>query len=44
MCRISREPHPAESSGGGRSGQLSKITDAKGNITTYAYNWLGERK
>ncbi|MEU1406345.1 polymorphic toxin-type HINT domain-containing protein [Streptomyces sp. NPDC005728] len=26
-----------------RSGQLSKITDAKGNITTYAYNWLGER-
>ncbi|MFG2355542.1 RHS repeat-associated core domain-containing protein [Streptomyces sp. NPDC048521] len=26
-----------------RSGKLSKITDAKGNITTYAYNWLGER-
>ncbi|MEU3839248.1 RHS repeat-associated core domain-containing protein [Streptomyces sp. NPDC028635] len=26
-----------------RSGQLSQITDAKGNITRYTYNWLGER-
>ncbi|MFB6709558.1 RHS repeat-associated core domain-containing protein [Streptomyces sp. NPDC056333] len=26
-----------------RSGQLAKITDAKGNITSYTYNWLGER-
>ncbi|MER6684966.1 polymorphic toxin-type HINT domain-containing protein [Streptomyces olivaceoviridis] len=26
-----------------RSGQLSKITDSKGNLTTYTYNWLGER-
>ncbi|MFE5614083.1 RHS repeat-associated core domain-containing protein [Streptomyces sp. NPDC056524] len=26
-----------------RSGKLSKITDSKGNITTYTYNWLGER-
>ncbi|MFD5816732.1 RHS repeat-associated core domain-containing protein [Streptomyces sp. NPDC127038] len=26
-----------------RSGQLSKLTDAKGNISTYTYNWLGER-
>lgn len=26
-----------------RSGQLSKITDSKGNITTYTYNWLGQR-
>ncbi|WP_327129452.1 polymorphic toxin-type HINT domain-containing protein [Streptomyces sp. NBC_01727] len=25
------------------SGKLAKITDAKGNITTYTYNWLGER-
>ncbi|WP_406169040.1 RHS repeat-associated core domain-containing protein [Streptomyces sp. NBC_00996] len=27
-----------------RSGQLKKITDAKGNTTTYTYDWLGERK
>ncbi|MFI8105819.1 RHS repeat-associated core domain-containing protein [Streptomyces sp. NPDC086023] len=26
-----------------RSGRLSKITDSKGNQTTYTYNWLGER-
>lgn len=26
-----------------RSGKLAKITDAKGNVSTYAYNWLGER-
>ncbi|WP_240496441.1 RHS repeat-associated core domain-containing protein [Streptomyces torulosus] len=26
-----------------RSGQLSKVTDSKGNLTTYTYNWLGER-
>ncbi|EKX61797.1 RHS repeat-associated core domain-containing protein [Streptomyces ipomoeae] len=26
-----------------RNGDLSKITDSKGNITTYTYNWLGER-
>ncbi|MFG2880725.1 polymorphic toxin-type HINT domain-containing protein [Streptomyces sp. NPDC048297] len=26
-----------------RSGKLSQITDSKGNITTYTYNWLGER-
>ncbi|MFD8740078.1 RHS repeat-associated core domain-containing protein [Streptomyces sp. NPDC059618] len=26
-----------------RSGKLSKITDSKGNVTTYTYNWLGER-
>ncbi|MFG3003622.1 RHS repeat-associated core domain-containing protein [Streptomyces calvus] len=26
-----------------RSGHLQKITDAKGNTTTYTYNWLGER-
>ncbi|WP_327129673.1 polymorphic toxin-type HINT domain-containing protein [Streptomyces sp. NBC_01727] len=26
-----------------RSGQLSQITDSKGNVTTYSYNWLGER-
>ncbi|MFF7259327.1 polymorphic toxin-type HINT domain-containing protein [Streptomyces sp. NPDC008159] len=26
-----------------RSGKLSKITDSKGNLTTYTYNWLGER-
>ncbi|MGW0844988.1 RHS repeat-associated core domain-containing protein [Streptomyces sp. NPDC002787] len=26
-----------------RSGLLSKITDSKGNLTTYTYNWLGER-
>ncbi|MEU6087622.1 RHS repeat-associated core domain-containing protein [Streptomyces sp. NPDC047085] len=26
-----------------RSGQLSKITDAKGNVTSYTYNWLGQR-
>ncbi|MEU6416118.1 RHS repeat-associated core domain-containing protein [Streptomyces spiralis] len=27
-----------------RSGDLSKITDAKGNVTTYGYDWLGDRK
>lgn len=27
-----------------RSGQLTKITDAKGNITSYTYDWAGERK
>ncbi|MFF6781959.1 RHS repeat-associated core domain-containing protein [Streptomyces sp. NPDC012510] len=26
-----------------RSGQLKKITDAKGNATTYTYNWPGDR-
>ncbi|MFI2432151.1 hypothetical protein [Streptomyces sp. NPDC018693] len=26
-----------------RSGDLKKITDAKGNTTGYTYNWLGER-
>ncbi|MGW6566025.1 RHS repeat-associated core domain-containing protein [Streptomyces sp. NPDC054975] len=26
-----------------RSGKLAKITDAKGNVTSYTYNWLGER-
>ncbi|MFJ4846324.1 MULTISPECIES: RHS repeat-associated core domain-containing protein [unclassified Streptomyces] len=26
-----------------RSGHPTKITDAKGNVTTYTYNWLGER-
>ncbi|MFE9814837.1 RHS repeat-associated core domain-containing protein [Streptomyces sp. NPDC005773] len=26
-----------------RSGDLAKVTDAKGNITRYTYNWLGER-
>ncbi|MEU0004732.1 polymorphic toxin-type HINT domain-containing protein [Streptomyces sp. NPDC006314] len=26
-----------------RSGRLKQITDSKGNITTYTYNWLGER-
>ncbi|MFI2430349.1 RHS repeat-associated core domain-containing protein [Streptomyces sp. NPDC018693] len=26
-----------------RKGLLSKITDSKGNTTTYTYNWLGER-
>lgn len=25
-----------------RSGHLAKVTDAKGNISTYEYNWLGE--
>ncbi|WP_078652672.1 RHS repeat-associated core domain-containing protein [Streptomyces sp. NRRL F-525] len=25
-----------------RSGHLTKLTDAKGNISTYEYNWLGE--
>ncbi|WP_371797427.1 RHS repeat-associated core domain-containing protein [Streptomyces sp. NBC_01718] len=25
------------------SGELAKILDAKGNVTTYTYNWLGER-
>ncbi|MGW3124680.1 RHS repeat domain-containing protein, partial [Streptomyces sp. NPDC001107] len=27
-----------------RSGQLWKITDAKGNVTSYTYDWAGERK
>ncbi|MFJ7048344.1 RHS repeat-associated core domain-containing protein [Streptomyces sp. NPDC101112] len=26
-----------------RKGELSKITDSKGNVTTHTYNWLGER-
>ncbi|MES4890911.1 RHS repeat-associated core domain-containing protein [Streptomyces sp. NPDC096012] len=26
-----------------RNGLLSQITDAKGNVTSYTYNWLGER-
>ncbi|MEU6805182.1 RHS repeat-associated core domain-containing protein [Streptomyces neyagawaensis] len=26
-----------------RSGLLSKVTDSKGNLTTYSHNWLGER-
>lgn len=26
-----------------RSGQLTKITDAKGNTTAYTYNWQGDR-
>ncbi|WP_225837045.1 RHS repeat-associated core domain-containing protein [Streptomyces sp. NK08204] len=26
-----------------RSGELQKITDAKGNVTTYGYNWAGDR-
>lgn len=26
-----------------RSGDLAKITDAKGNTTAYTYNWLGDR-
>ncbi|MCX5009198.1 polymorphic toxin-type HINT domain-containing protein [Streptomyces sp. NBC_00638] len=26
-----------------RSGHLTKLTDSKGNITGYTYNWLGER-
>ncbi|MGW5276264.1 RHS repeat-associated core domain-containing protein [Streptomyces sp. NPDC004044] len=25
-----------------RSGHLTKLTDAKGNVSTYTYNWLGE--
>ncbi|MFG2605745.1 RHS repeat-associated core domain-containing protein [Streptomyces sp. NPDC048514] len=26
-----------------RSGQLKTITDTKGNVTTYGYNWAGDR-